>query len=186
MLLPGKALSYLRVGMDCADLAFVFSPIGNAPGLTSKGACDILRLGFVAEMSMRSIGLAALGVAASMACALPAFANGGDFFEELAASWSLTNADSGVPFFGFVKDSRGKNIPKASVMATTARARASWCRPTRWATTASRVSKSVDAQSNDEFAKLVQTGRQDRRLARRAPADRDELHPGAGHNKLTA
>jgi Carboxypeptidase regulatory-like domain len=71
-------------------------------------------------MSMRSIGLAALGVAASMACALPAFANGGDFFEELAASWSIANADSGVPFFGFVKDSRGKNIPKASVMATTA------------------------------------------------------------------
>jgi len=69
---------------------------------------------------MRSTGLAALGVAASMAVSLPAFANGGDFFEELAASWAIANADSGLPFFGFVRDSRGKAIEKASVMATTA------------------------------------------------------------------
>ena len=69
---------------------------------------------------VRLTGIAGLAFAAGLVVSLPAFANGGDFFEELAASWSIANADSGLPFFGFVKDSRGKSIPQASVMATTA------------------------------------------------------------------
>jgi Carboxypeptidase regulatory-like domain len=60
-----------------------------------------------------------IAVAASLIISAPAFANGGDFFEELSASWSLIDSDSGLPFFGFVRDSRGKGIEKASVMATT-------------------------------------------------------------------
>ena len=51
----------------------------------------------------------------------PAFANGGDFFEELNASWGQQNSDDGVPYFGFVRDSKGKTIPNASITATTAR-----------------------------------------------------------------
>lgn len=55
------------------------------------------------------------------ACVIsPAFANGGDFFEELSASWSAANADEGVPYFGFVKDNKGKGIAGAAVSATTA------------------------------------------------------------------
>lgn len=49
----------------------------------------------------------------------PAFANGGDFFEELSATWQ-TNADEGVPYFGFVRDPGGKLVPNAIVTATTA------------------------------------------------------------------
>ena len=51
----------------------------------------------------------------------PAFANGGDFFEELNGSWGQQNSDDGVPYFGFVRDSKGKKIPNASITATTAR-----------------------------------------------------------------
>ena len=50
----------------------------------------------------------------------PAFANGGDFFEELNASWGQRNTDDGVPYFGSVRDSKGKTIPSASITATTA------------------------------------------------------------------
>ncbi len=49
-------------------------------------------------MSARLSGMAGLAVAACMIVSLPAFANGGDFFEELAASWAGANADSGCPF----------------------------------------------------------------------------------------
>ncbi len=42
---------------------------------------------------------------------MPAFANGGDFFEELSATWQ-NNSDEGVPYFGFVRDSKGKLIPE--------------------------------------------------------------------------
>ena len=59
-------------------------------------------------------------LAACVAICTPAFANGGDFFEELAASWGAANADEGVPYFGFVKDPKGKGIAGASVAATTA------------------------------------------------------------------
>ena len=57
---------------------------------------------------------------ALIAVASPALANGGDFFEELSASWSQNNSDDGVPYFGSVRDSKGKTIPNASIMATTA------------------------------------------------------------------
>ncbi len=56
-------------------------------------------------------------LAASAFISLPAFANGGDFFNELSESWGA-NADTGVPFFGWVRDSRGKAIPRAIVTAT--------------------------------------------------------------------
>lgn len=61
-----------------------------------------------------------LAVAAmSLLICVPAFANGGDFFEELSATWQ-NNSDDGVPYFGFVRDARGKWIPNATVTATTA------------------------------------------------------------------
>jgi len=60
-------------------------------------------------------GIAALALAAS--ATLPAFANGGDFFNELSESWGA-NADTGVPFFGWVRDAKGKAIPRAIVTAT--------------------------------------------------------------------
>jgi len=55
----------------------------------------------------------------AVAGAVPAFANGGDFFEELSATWSAANADSGLPYFGFIKDTKGKSIANATVAATT-------------------------------------------------------------------
>jgi hypothetical protein len=60
-------------------------------------------------------GLAVLAYSAS--ATLPAFANGGDFFNELSESWGA-NADTGVPFFGWVRDAKGKAIPRAIVTAT--------------------------------------------------------------------
>jgi len=63
-------------------------------------------------------GAIAAAAAALLVCA-PALANGGDFFEELSATWQ-NNADEGVPYFGFVRDSKGKVIPSAAVTATTA------------------------------------------------------------------
>jgi hypothetical protein len=57
---------------------------------------------------------------AALVAASPALANGGDFFEELSSSWNQNNSDDGVPYFGFVRDSKGKMIPNASITATTA------------------------------------------------------------------
>jgi len=72
-------------------------------------------------MKMKSLigmgGIAALGLAASAVVSLPAFANGGDFFNELSESWG-SNSDTGVPFFGWVRDAHGKAIPRAIVTAT--------------------------------------------------------------------
>ena len=59
--------------------------------------------------------------AASVVAGSSALANGGDFFEELNASWGQQNSDDGVPYFGFVRDSKGKVIPNASITATTAK-----------------------------------------------------------------
>jgi hypothetical protein len=56
---------------------------------------------------------------ASLAAGAPAFANGGDFFEELSSSWNQNRSDDGVPYFGFVRDSKGKTIANATVTATT-------------------------------------------------------------------
>ncbi len=59
------------------------------------------------------IALAALVAGVSA----PAFANGGDFFNELSESWGA-NSDTGTPFFGWVRDAKGKPIPRAIVTAT--------------------------------------------------------------------
>jgi hypothetical protein len=45
-------------------------------------------------------------------------ANGGDFFEEMMANFH-DNSDDGVPYFGFVRDHKGKMIPSATITATT-------------------------------------------------------------------
>ena len=91
--------------------------------------------------------IAALGFAASLIASAPAFANGGDFFEELSASWSLVDSDSGLPFFGFVRDSRGKGIEKASVMATTASGSTFVVQADKWGRyRIPGFSKSVDVQ----------------------------------------
>ena len=63
---------------------------------------------------------AALALAASVLVTVPASANGGDFFNELAESWGA-NVDTGTPFFGFVRDERGRAIPRAIVTATVQR-----------------------------------------------------------------
>ena len=60
-------------------------------------------------------------LAAGFFVSTPVLANGGDFFEELNASWGQQNSDDGVPYFGFVRDSKGKTIPNASITATTAK-----------------------------------------------------------------
>jgi hypothetical protein len=62
---------------------------------------------------------AVVGVAAAFAASAPAYANGGDFFEELQSTWQGANAEQGVPFFGFAKDRQGKAIAGVSVSATT-------------------------------------------------------------------
>jgi hypothetical protein len=64
------------------------------------------------------IGFAGLALAASALVSLPAFANGGEFFEEYAAALSKPNPNMGAPFFGFVRDTHGKAIPHAMVTAT--------------------------------------------------------------------
>ena len=70
-------------------------------------------------MTTPSLGMAAVGLLASFALSVsPALANGGDFFEELASSFH-DNSDDGVPYFGLVRDSQGKLLPNASIMATT-------------------------------------------------------------------
>src|SRR5579871_3138586 len=68
---------------------------------------------------LRVLAVASVVGAAGLLASLPAFANGGDFFEELSATWQ-TNADEGVPYFGFVRDPGGKLVPNATVTATTA------------------------------------------------------------------
>jgi len=68
---------------------------------------------------LRASGVAVGAIAASLIVSLPALANGGDFFEELSATWSQNNSDDGVPYFGFVRDAKGKVIPNATITATT-------------------------------------------------------------------
>jgi hypothetical protein len=66
--------------------------------------------------NLRGVGAVALAV--GLAICLPAYANGGDFFEEMMANFH-NNSDDGVPYFGFVRDSKGKVIPEATITATT-------------------------------------------------------------------
>ena len=54
---------------------------------------------------------------AAVALGTPALANGGDFFEELQLHWGGVKPDSGSPYFGFVRDSRGKFVQGATVTA---------------------------------------------------------------------
>jgi len=62
--------------------------------------------------------LGGAAVVAMLATAtVPAMANGGDFFNELSESWGA-NVDTGTPFFGWVRDAKGKPIPRAIVTAT--------------------------------------------------------------------
>jgi hypothetical protein len=61
------------------------------------------------------IGSAAL---AALAFATPALANGGDFFAELQEHWGGVKPDSGSPYFGFARDSRGKFLQGVTVTAT--------------------------------------------------------------------
>jgi hypothetical protein len=68
---------------------------------------------------MRASLLLCAPLAVFIAAASPALANGGDFFEELSASWNQNHTDDGVPYFGFARDSKGKAIPNATVTATT-------------------------------------------------------------------
>ena len=65
-------------------------------------------------------GIAGCALVASLIASLPALANGGDFFEELSATWNQNNSDDGLPYFGFVRDAKGKAIPTATITATTA------------------------------------------------------------------
>jgi hypothetical protein len=68
---------------------------------------------------MKTSLLSGVGAAlAVVALASPALANGGDFFEELQRHWGEVKPDAGSPYFGFVRDSRGKFIQGATVTAT--------------------------------------------------------------------
>jgi hypothetical protein len=74
-----------------------------------------------ADMKTKSLigmsGIAALAFAGCAFVSLPALANGGDFFNELSESWGA-NSDTGTPFFGWVRDTKGKPIARAIVTAT--------------------------------------------------------------------
>jgi hypothetical protein len=67
----------------------------------------------------RALGAAgALAIAALTFSAAPALANGGDFFEELALHGLQANPDMGSPYFGFIRDPRGRGINDALLVAT--------------------------------------------------------------------
>ncbi len=68
-------------------------------------------------MSKTILSVAGVALAVSTFAALPALANGGDFFNELSESWGA-NTDTGVPYFGWVRDAKGKPIARAIVTAT--------------------------------------------------------------------
>jgi hypothetical protein len=68
--------------------------------------------------SFSSAGLGGLVCAGAILFAVPAYANGGDFFEEFSANWGTANPDTGPAYFGFIRDSRGKAISNAAVSAT--------------------------------------------------------------------
>ena len=84
--------------------------------------------------SLLAAGIGSVALAA-LAVATPAWANGGDFFQELQEHWGGVKEDSGSPYFGFVRDSRGKFIQGATVTAS--------IKPT-----GDRLGSSVSIQSN--------------------------------------
>lgn len=69
----------------------------------------------------RSFSIGAVGGAIFLTAALagtPALANGADFFEELALHGLQDNPDMGSPYFGFVRDIRGRGVFGATLTAT--------------------------------------------------------------------
>jgi hypothetical protein len=67
----------------------------------------------------RITGLCAgVAIAAAMFGASPVLANGGDFFEELALHGLQANPNMGSPYFGFVRDARGRGVNGATLVAT--------------------------------------------------------------------
>ena len=67
----------------------------------------------------RITGLCAgVAIAAVMFGASPVLANGGDFFEELALHGLQANPNMGSPYFGFVRDARGRGVNGATLVAT--------------------------------------------------------------------
>jgi hypothetical protein len=89
-------------------IVFLFG-LSIGMGKTATGAADKDR--------MKTFGMIGGITALLLAASLPAFANGGDFFNELSESWGA-HTDTGVPFFGWVRDVNGKAIPRAIVTAT--------------------------------------------------------------------
>jgi hypothetical protein len=59
----------------------------------------------------------AIAFTALVFSAAPAVANGGDFFEELALHGLQANPDMGSPYFGFVRDQRGRGVNDALLVA---------------------------------------------------------------------
>src|SRR5262249_55201953 len=118
-------------GLDCADSGLhlprqlgarlVLSDLETAIIYKNTAALALRRRRIMVRstFSSRAGQLAGLVLGASLVGAIPALANCGDFFEELLASWSAANADSGQAYFGFIKDNKGKLLPNASVSATT-------------------------------------------------------------------
>ena len=67
----------------------------------------------------RITGLCAgVAIAAAIFGASPVLANGGDFFEELALHGLQVNPNMGSPYFGFVRDARGRGVNGATLVAT--------------------------------------------------------------------
>ena len=60
----------------------------------------------------------AISIAALAFSIPPAAANGGDFFEELALHGLRENPDMGSPYFGFVRDARGRGVNDATLVAS--------------------------------------------------------------------
>jgi len=61
---------------------------------------------------------AGIAMSALIMGAVPALANGGDFFEELALHGLQENPNMGSPYFGFIRDARGKGVNGATLVAT--------------------------------------------------------------------
>jgi len=69
-------------------------------------------------MSRKTPLLVSIAVATGVLLASgPVLANGGAFFSDMAAE-GMYDPDAGVPFFGFIKDQRGRFVPHALVTLT--------------------------------------------------------------------
>lgn len=70
------------------------------------------------SMKIQNLAGAVFAVLIAAAAPTPAAANGGDFFEELAIHGLRENPDMGSPYFGFVRDERGRGVNDAILVAT--------------------------------------------------------------------